>query len=52
VDGDEVLAAFCDFGNGERRGALVVRTKSTMSIQRAERTRAELSALRTPHVYK
>ena len=39
VDGDEVFAAFCDFGNGERPGALVVRTKSTMSIQRAERTR-------------
>jgi hypothetical protein len=38
VDGDEVFAAFCDFGNGERPGALVVRTKSTMSIQRAERT--------------
>ena len=39
ADGDEVFAAFCDFGNGERPGALVVRTKSTMSIQRAERTR-------------
>ena len=38
VDGDEVFAAFCDFGNGERPGALVVRTNSTMSIQRAERT--------------
>lgn len=39
VDGDEVFAAFCDFGNGERPGALVVRTKSTMSIQRADATR-------------
>lgn len=39
VDGDEVFAAFCDFGNGERPGALVVRTKSTMSIQRADPTR-------------
>jgi hypothetical protein len=39
VDGDEVFAAFCDFGNGERPGALVVRTRSTMSIQRADPTR-------------
>jgi hypothetical protein len=39
VDGDEVFVAFCDFGNGARPGALVVRTKTTMSIQRAEPTR-------------
>jgi hypothetical protein len=39
VEGDEVFAAFCDFGNGERPGALVVRTRSTMSIQRANATR-------------
>jgi hypothetical protein len=42
VDGDDVSVAFCDFGNGEKPGALVVRTKSTISIQRAEPTRLTL----------
>ena len=47
VDGDEVFVAFCDFGNGAKPGALVVRTKSTISIQRAEPTRVTLPTGRT-----
>jgi hypothetical protein len=38
----QVFVAYADFGNGSRPGALVVRTSSTMSVQRAEPVRVTL----------
>jgi hypothetical protein len=38
----QVFVAYADFGNGSRPGALVVRTSSTMSVQRAEPVRITL----------
>jgi hypothetical protein len=38
----QVFVVYADFGNGSRSGALVVRTSSTMSVQRAEPARVTL----------
>jgi hypothetical protein len=42
TDGDETVVVFADFGNGSKSGALVVRTRTTMSVQRAEPTRCSV----------
>jgi hypothetical protein len=42
TDGDQTVVAFADFGLGSKSGALVVRTRTTMSVQRADPTRCNV----------